>query len=83
MGLLLACLVVATLNTFYYHLLVNLRFLIKMKNVTCGFFFFDCINCLACYCLFEPVCKDNCKKKKGMAILKWIIIMGLSGFTAS
>ena len=44
------CLVLVLWNLFYNNLLINLRFLAKMRCVTFGMCLFDLFNYLFCYC---------------------------------
>ncbi len=53
------CLVIVGFNLFYNTLLINARFFCKMKSVTCGLFFFDCLNNIGCYCILGKFCKGN------------------------
>mmetsp|Transcript_40993 Transcript_40993/g.53712 ORF Transcript_40993/g.53712 Transcript_40993/m.53712 type:complete len:169 (-) Transcript_40993:695-1201(-) len=77
----LASLAVVTVNTFYHHLLINIRFFLKTKNVTCGLFFFDCLNYLCCYCVLRFCCKENCQKRPVVATIKWLFIVVIAVVT--
>ena len=67
-------------NLFYNNLLINLRFLCKMKCYTVGLCIFDCLNIMFCYRIFFKPCRDQCCFKP-LTIGKWIIKGGLIGYT--
>ena len=58
-------------NLLYNNLLVNLRFKIKTKSVTCGMFFFDCINSVTCWFCAIKFCRDRIPSK--WFVTKWLI----------
>ena len=63
----------------YNNLLINLRFKVKTKSVTCGMFFYDCINSVICFwCLLKP-CRDRWFTP--WTIVKWVIYTGIIGYT--
>ena len=73
------CLALAAFNLFYNNLLINLRFLAKMKCVTFGLCCFDAVNYLFCYCCLVKSCKDRCFTP--WSIIKWLVKAGIMGFT--
>lgn len=81
LSMLIVNLVFATVTIFFHHLLVNLRFWVKTKSYTTGLIVYDAINCCACHCLLHCCCKDNCKRRMPMAIVKWMILMALATYT--
>lgn len=64
-------------NLFYNNLLINLRFLAKMRCVTFGMFLFDALNFLFCYCFLVKPCRDRCFTP--WTIIKWLIKGGIIG----
>ena len=72
-------LVLVLFNLFYNNLLINLRFLAKMRCVTFGLCLFDAINYAFCYCFLAKPCKDRCFSLWTLG--KWAIKGGIIGYT--
>ena len=72
-------LVLVLWNLFYNNLLINLRFLAKMRCVTFGMCVFDAFNYLFCYCFLQKPCRDKCFTP--WSIIKWLIKGGIIGYT--
>ena len=66
------------MNTFYNSLLINIRFLVKMKNMTVGFCIFDVINMLCCYPCVRKCCVHRCS---WLILPKWIFTIGVMGYS--
>lgn len=64
-------------NLFYNNLLINLRFLAKMRCVTLGLCLFDAFNFLFCYCFLVKPCRDRCFTP--WTLVKWLIKGGIIG----
>ena len=73
------CLVLILWNLFYNNLLINLRFLAKMRCVTFGLCIFDAFNYLFCYCFLVKPCRD--KWFTYWSLIKWLIKGGILGTT--
>ena len=54
------CIFLATVNTLYNNLLINMRFKCKICCKTCGVCLYDCLNNLMCYCCLKRFCRDRC-----------------------
>ena len=52
------CIVLVIFNLLYNNLLINLRFLAKMRSMTFGLCIFDCVNWTTCYCILLKPCRD-------------------------
>ena len=72
-------LVLVLWNLFYNNLLINLRFLTKMRCVTFGLCVFDAFNYLFCYCFLAKPCRDKCFTP--WTLIKWLIKGGIMGYT--
>ena len=66
-------------NLFYNNLMINLRFLAKMRCVTFGLCLFDAFNYLFCYCFLVKPCRDKCFTP--WTLIKWLIKGGIIGYT--
>ena len=79
--LVLTCVVIAIIpfHLFYHNLLINGRFYTKMKCVTFGLCFFDCINWTFCYCCLVKPCRDRCFTT--WTIAKWVVLGAIMGTT--
>ena len=73
------CMVLVLWNLFYNNLLINLRFLAKMRCVTFGLCIFDALNFLFCYCFLVKPCRDRCFTP--WSLIKWLIKGGVFGYT--
>ena len=73
------CCVLVLWNLFYNNLLINLRFLAKMRCVTFGMCLFDAFNYLFCYCFLLKPCRDRCFTPWSLG--KWLIKGGVFGYT--
>ena len=71
-ALIIISLLLVTVYNFYNQLLVNIRFCVKMKCVTCGLCIFDGLNYLFCWPCFGKACLLN--NSKG-SIIKWLMIL--------
>ena len=72
--LVVASVLLAIIYNFYIQLLVNLRFVVKMKCVTCGLCVYDGLNFLCC----EPCCKRVCLNGRKASCFKWLVALILS-----
>ena len=75
----LVSLLLVIMNTFYNSLLINIRFLVKMKCVTYGICVFDCFNYLCCYPCLKKCCIGRCNHWG--IIPKWLFCAGVMGYT--
>ena len=66
-------------NTLYNNLLTNMRFLSKMKCVTCGICCYDVLNFAMCHCILSKPCRDRCCT--GWTLGKWAVKGALIGYT--
>jgi len=66
-------------NLFYNNLMINLRFVAKMRCVTFGMCIFDAFNYLMCYCILRKPCRDRCFSPWTLG--KWLIKGGIIGYT--
>ena len=74
------CTLIVILNLFYQNILINLRFFVKMKSVTCGLCVFDAVNVCCCYFCFKHCCRHRYNQKLTWAT--WIFKLILFIFTA-
>ena len=75
------CQVLVLFNLFYNTLLLNLRFLAKMKCVTTGICIFDCINYLICFKILRKPCEN--RLFNFWLLAKWVITGAICGYTYS
>ena len=66
-------------NLLYNNLLINLRFLAKMRCVTCGICFYDVLNFVWCNCCLNKLCRDRCFSIG--TTIKWVLKGGIMGYT--
>jgi len=71
--------VLAFFNVFFNNLLTNLRFLTKMKCVTFGLCFYDCLNYVICAFCLNRLCRDRCFTPWTLG--KWVIKAAIIGYT--
>ena len=72
-------LVLVFFNLLYNNLVINLRFLAKVKCYTTGRCIYDFINILQCYCFLLKPCRDRCFTP--WTVGKWVIKAGIIGYT--
>lgn len=75
----IVCTVLAFFHLFYNNLLINLRFLCKMRCVTLGLCMYDCVNIAFCHCILLKPCRDRCFTIWTM--IKWAIYGVIMGVT--
>jgi len=73
------CIALTIFNLFYNNLMINLRFMAKMRCVTFGLCLFDCINYAFCYCFLQKPCRDKCFTP--WTVGKWAIKAAIMGYT--
>lgn len=73
------CMALATINTLYNNLLINLRFRCKISCKTAGVCVYDCVNHLICYTCLKKLCRDKCFEL--LTLVKWGVKAAIFGYT--